>query len=422
MAADNGRAGAEEIRLLAVTHDLGYGGSQLYLFELLRQVVGAAPEFSCWVLSPRDGPLRPALEELGIQVHVTSGFPVQTVETYEGKMLELVAWARPHRFNVALINSMLAFPGADLGSRLKLPILWAIHESLELPFLWAELYPPSWLDPYVRSRAEEGLAEASALIFEADATRAQYEPHTQPERLVTIPYGIDLTDIDEYRSHNTPGPLRRKLGVPSDATVVLCLGTVEPRKAQTCLAQAFSAICAEHPHAILVFVGALDGHYSTTLETYIDRLNLGARIRLLPVTPDIYDWYACADVMVSASDVESLPRSVLEAMAFEVPILAAAVFGLAELLQDGNTGFLFPPRDTAALANRLDEVLSLDDSQRRAVGLAGSQLVRENHQSQFYASAYLRLMNALIKHPEISPGLALSDRLARAGAAPSVRR
>ena len=60
---------------------------------------------------------------------------------------------------------------------------------------------------------------------------------------------------------------------------------------------------------------------------------------------DTYPWYRAADLLVSASDIESLPRSVLEAMCFRVPVLATSIFGLPELISDGETGFLFEPGD-----------------------------------------------------------------------------
>ena len=74
-----------------------------------------------------------------------------------------------------------------------------------------------------------------------------------------------------------------------------------------------------------------------------------------------------SDLLVCASDVESLPRTVLEAMAWELPVLATAVYGLPELIDDGETGWLCAPRDVDALADGLRRALTTEPQQRQEV-------------------------------------------------------
>ena len=90
-------------------------------------------------------------------------------------------------------------------------------------------------------------------------------------------------------------------------------------------------------------------------------------------------WYGLADILVCASDVESLPRTVLEAMAWETPVLATEVFGLPELIEDGETGWLCAPRDIEALADSLDRALSSSPAERARIGAAARVLVQERH-------------------------------------------
>lgn len=106
----------------------------------------------------------------------------------------------------------------------------------------------------------------------------------------------------------------------------------------------------------------------------MDATGLGDRHRLLPPTPDILEWYALADVLVSASDIKSMPRSMMEAMALGVPVLSAAVHGIPSLISDGVNGWLFAPRDMEALVEGMRRVLVLDDSARSAVGEAANSL------------------------------------------------
>ena len=197
-AAPSGIA-APPVRLLVVTHQLGLGGGQLYLTELLRRLL-VELDISCLVVSPQDGPLRAELEDLGATVHVCGDYPVASPGRYEAALLELAALARDHGANVAVVNTMGAFIGADLARRLSIPAVWAIHESYPLDEYWLAAYGPDGIDPYVKGQAVDALGEAAALVFEADATRREYEPYTDRDRLLTVPYGITVADVDRYRA------------------------------------------------------------------------------------------------------------------------------------------------------------------------------------------------------------------------------
>jgi glycosyltransferase involved in cell wall biosynthesis len=126
------------------------------------------------------------------------------------------------------------------------------------------------------------------------------------------------------------------------------------------------------------------------------------RCRIVPIDSDTYRWYRGADVLLSASDVESLPRSMLEAMCFGVPVVSASVFGVPELVTDGETGFLFEPNDLDALVGVLQLVLALEPSELRRVGDAGQHHVVEHYDSSGYAGDLLRLCQGLLESPGAS--------------------
>src|SRR5947199_10161252 len=111
-------------------------------------------------------------------------------------------------------------------------------------------------DPEVRDRAAKSLAQTAAAVFEADATRRLYEEEIGPERCLALPYGVDFAALDASRERFDIAAARRKRRVPDGAQVVLCVGTIEPRKAQVPLVQAFGLIADRHPRARLVFIGA----------------------------------------------------------------------------------------------------------------------------------------------------------------------
>ncbi len=380
-------------RLLVCTHQLCLGGASRYLLETLEALIRAGAA-SPVVLSPIGGPLRPYLEELGIPVHVSGPMPIDDPEALDGRVEEIAAWAGAQGVELAFVNtaSPLTLCGAEAARALAIPAIWAIHESFEPPVLWGNLVPE------VRRRMEQVLGEAALAIFEADATRQIYEP-LLPGRCLTVPYGLDLRAIDELRAGFDRDEARRRLSVPPDAELIICVGVIEARKAQASLAQAFDLIAERHPKARLALVGAEETADSEALARWVGSSRLAGRIELVPSTPDVQQWYGVADLLVCASRIESLPRAVLEAMAWELPVLSTAIFGLPELIDDGSTGWLCEPGDTRSLADALERVLAIDPAERRRVGVAARRLVETRHDLDAYATRVAQLFDQAVESP-----------------------
>ena len=181
-------------RVLVWTHQLNLGGAQLYLLDLLRELIGR-DAIDVVLVSAIDGSLREEFEGLGVPVHISSLIPVDDVVSHIGRVEELSAWAADWDIAVVLVNTAtaLAFPGAEVADRLGIPAIWAIHESFAPATLWGNL------DDEVRQRAENALGDAALLLFEAESTQRLYEPLAAPGRCLTLPYGLDLAPIDAVR-------------------------------------------------------------------------------------------------------------------------------------------------------------------------------------------------------------------------------
>ena len=100
----------------------------------------------------------------------------------------------------------------------------------------------------------------------------------------------------------------------------------------------------------------------------------------------------------------------LEAMCFGVPVVAASVFGVPELVTDAETGFLFEPNDLDSLVAGLHRVLSLEPSALARVGAAGRHEVIEHYDSTGYSGDLLRLCEGLLRRPGTNPQEVLSER------------
>jgi D-inositol-3-phosphate glycosyltransferase len=397
------------IRLAAFTHRLDLGGGQLYLTELLRHLLKLA-DTSCLVISASDGPLRDELEAEGATVHITD-FPFSSPEAYEGRLLELAHLVAATDCNVSIVNTAVAGIGADLAIRLGIPGIWAIHESFAPDEHWLTPHYFAEVSPYVSDCLRRALTESSVVVFEAEATRQLYLPRARdPERFLLVPYGVPTDVIDEFRRTTDRADTRTAKGIAPDATVLLCVGTFETRKAQAALVMAFAQIANTFPEAVLVLIGAIRSSYSDAVRGLVVELGLESRIRVEPVVDDVFEWYLCADVFVLGSDVESMPRTLLEAMAFEKPILSTRAFGIAELIEDGRTGLLVEPRDLLALEDGLSRVLSMPIAERANLGVAAGKAVRARHDSANYAATYHKLLCGLVADATAVPADLVLDR------------
>lgn len=386
-----GNRDSGQLRLFVVAHHLGFGGAQHYLLELLKHLL-ADPTTSCVLVSPGDGPLRPVLEALGAEIHFCGSVPGHDLNLYEAAVVELALLAAHFRCNAAVVNCLDSGIGGDVCDRMGIPAVWAVHEHLD-PEEWFHIWQENGTHPVVKERLLRAFAATAAPVFVCDATRELYEPYGNPSRMLTIRYGIDLGAVDRYREVHHRDLLRQTEGIALDATVLVSLATVETRKAQAATVLAMAELASLHQDLALVFVGDSPSPYSEALRQLIDEAGLGDRIRLIPLNGDPYRWLTLADAFVLASDLESLPRSIIEAMAFGLPVVASKVGGVREIVVDGETGLLCEPRDVQSLTMALHRLLRLPAPRRRTMGEAGRRQVM----SQYGVDGYVRDIEALLR-------------------------
>jgi glycosyltransferase involved in cell wall biosynthesis len=391
----------DELKVLAFSHRLTVGGAQRYLAEQLLRL-SRSKGTTCAVVASDDGPWRSQLEEGGIEVFVGSEFPMSGRESYEAKIDELTEWASAHSFDVVFASTFDAYLGVDLATRLGLPSVWAIHESFDLATWWAT-HQRDDPDPYVRSRSLHALRSTNALLFAADATKPFYSDYADPQRMLTAPYGLELSKIDRFMGARDRSKIRRRLGLDDETTLIVCLAVIEPRKGQAVLARAWAQICDQHPNAHLALVGEIDSPYCEGLRRYVESTGLSERCTIVPATMDPYQWHHAADVYVLASEVESSPIAVLETMAFETLAVSSDVFGVPELIMHGEEGFLFRPNDVVDLASTLNRVLRLGLEERRRIAEAGARRVRERHDPDHYHRMLATALRQLAADPEARP-------------------
>jgi len=200
------------------------------------------------------------------------------------------------------------------------------------------------------------------------------------ERIATVPCGVDL---DEFAPGDR-GAARRELGLDDSEFIVLQLGRMVPRKGVDNVIRALARL-RERSAARLVIVGgdaapAAGRLRSEEMQRLVDLAGgCGIADRVIFAghrqRSELAAYYAACDVFVTTPWYEPFGITPLEAMASARPVIGSDVGGIRFSVVDGVTGFLVPPRDPAALAERLDQ-LRAEPRLARAMGRAGARRVR----------------------------------------------
>lgn len=191
-----------------------------------------------------------------------------------------------------------------------------------------------------------------------------------PDRLVTLPLGLDLRgflDVERAR-----GALRRELGVGPATPLVGIIARLVPIKRHEDFLLAAGLVAERISEARMVVVG--DGERRVELEALAQNAGLGERVRFLGWRRDLERVYADLDVVVLTSANEGSPVSLIEAMAAGRAVVATRVGGVPDLVDDGVSGMLVPPRSPRAVADAVVALLA-DGERRRHLGEAGRKRV-----------------------------------------------
>jgi glycosyltransferase involved in cell wall biosynthesis len=170
---------------------------------------------------------------------------------------------------------------------------------------------------------------------------------------VTLIYnGVDLT---RYSEPDICGTLHEEFPIPTDAPIVGVVARLEPEKGHPTLIEAWPAVLDAVPRAHLLIVG--EGSTRAALEAQVAALGIRESVTFTGRRDDVPAVTAALDVAVLPSYREAQGLSILEAMALSRPVVASAVGGIPEMIEDGLTGLLVPPREPAPLAAAIVRLL-----------------------------------------------------------------
>jgi glycosyltransferase involved in cell wall biosynthesis len=183
-----------------------------------------------------------------------------------------------------------------------------------------------------------------------------------------------------------------ELGVPPAVPVVGNVAALTGHKDQATLVEAMALLRPRRPEVRLVIVG--EGELRGALEAQVRERGLADRVVFAGFRRDLDRLLPAFSVFCLSSRLEGLGTSLLDAMAFGLPVVATAAGGIPEAVEDGVTGRVVPPRDPGALAGALAEVLA-DEERRRALGAAGRRRFLERFTAERMVDETLRVLEEL---------------------------
>jgi len=219
--------------------------------------------------------------------------------------------------------------------------------------------------------------------------------------------GKDLS-LPEGAIHVIPNPISPALlqqaltqpRVEPDKPIVLYTGRIEVNKGSMELLQSVDQVASDFPDVEFVMAGGRHNSIDErSLENALGKNGTRKHVRMLGHVPwqELTDHYRRASVFVMPSYYETFGISVIEAMAFGLPVVAANVGGLPEVVEDGVTGILVPPKDSEALGEALVRLLRDPDLSAR-MGRAGRERVRSEFTVDKIVSQTLNVYQSVIRN------------------------
>jgi glycosyltransferase involved in cell wall biosynthesis len=338
------RAGqsATRRRIFFLLDSLNVGGTETQAVELATRLDAERYDVTLGCLRAR-GPL---LEKLaGTAVSVREFYPQGGMDSIQGiyQLLRLAIFLRRGGYKIFhahdLYANLLGVPAAVLA---RVPVI--ISSQRDLAHL--DLYKTRrrvWLRR-LQNLSSAVLANSGAV---RDAVLA--ENHFAPQKIRVIYNGVDLDKFSHgSRDRDWLMPGRQH---ENAKWIVLVGNMLSDVKGHPWLIAAASAITREFPETRFVLVG--DGDKRKDFERQVAELGLDRHFLFLGRRDDVPRILACCDIGVLPSKAEGLPNAVLEYLAAGLPTVATRVGGNAEILQEGKTGLLVPPEDSAAVAEAL---------------------------------------------------------------------
>jgi glycosyltransferase involved in cell wall biosynthesis len=363
-----------------------FGGSDFALWELVRHLPG--DRYVPLVILRSGDPMAARYRNAGIPVVEFPLIPpsrsvftpqfwkfMANVPYVVPQMVRLLRRESP---DLVHVNTLFNLQGAVSASLAGVPLVWHVRE----------LMPES-----VGYRVLVRLAVRLADRLVANSSAAA-QPLSKAGGAPTVV--LDAVDLQRFQTLHDKAKLRQKLGLPQERMLVISMGRIEPWKGQHLLVDAAALVRRRVPQVQFLILGQPAQNkpeYMKSLERRCRELRLDDTVRFIGFRHDIELWLQAADVFVlPTATIEPFGRVVPEAMAAALPVVVPKAGGPLEIVEEGITGFFYPPADVEAMAEVLVRVLH-NPEESLAVGMRA----REHALRRFSVERVVNEMQAVFE-------------------------
>lgn len=387
----------------------GYGGMERHVLELARHITRANVHVTIVTMPPtRDE----QWQEPGIDLKIVRA-PRVPVRGIADRVLNYPRWSQAAARVAAAVPADLVHVQGAGG--------YGYAQLLERGVARAPMIVnPQGMEEFKTTRAKRAAytplhaaaryaAKYANALIAADALTVEDIPRylqVSPERVVLIPNGIDVDAARNWVSIDVQRLLVQRLQLTQRQPLLLSVGRLEGNKGFDVMLEALARIRAFLPSKWLwLLVG--EGPERATLQERIRKFQFRDHVRLLGNVDDItlHNLYELATLFVHPTLFEGSSLVTLEAMCHARPLVGTLVGGIPDKIVRGQNGYLVPPGDVQALADKI--LLALRDQNRlRAMGDFSYQIARERFDWRVVLAQTLALYQAVLPAPAVRPQFA----------------
>lgn len=373
-----------------------HAGAEMYgadkvLLELIKGL--DSKEFEAQVILPNDGVLVEALRQVGAKVSVLD-YPIlrrkyfnpkgiaDYIRSYNFYAKQIALYAREHSIDMVHNNTAAVLEGIYLKRKLKLPLIWHVHEII---------VKPKAISDFINMLMGR-YADKIVTVSQAVANHIKQSPFIKDSQVEVIYNGVDNAVYYPMDASS----IREKFDIAQDALVIGMIGRVNAIKGQNDFIEAVEPLLEKNEQAVAFLAGGVFPGEEWRLEELDKRIASSSvvsqihRIDYYDKTSELYNMF---DIFVLPSiKPDSLPTVVLEAMACSKPVVGYNNGGIAEMVVDDKSGCLVKPNRPQELSNAIS--LLLDSSEKREkFGRVGYQRQKE----LFSLESYIKNFSELYK-------------------------
>ena len=372
----------KRIKILYLITDLNVGGAEMVLWRILGGL--NRQDFEPIVVSIiTPGLIGKEIEKLGIKIFNLKAKQKLSLFPFF-RLIRIIIKEQPKILNSFLFHADIS--GRIAGRICGVPIIISSIRSENFSKVREKILGIT-----------KKLCNVVIAVSETCAKKAIKNKIVLSHQIRVIANGVDAEKF-KNKNESIRQKIRQEINIDPGAKLMISVGSLREAKGYSYLIKAINILREEHSNVFFVILG--EGEKRGELEKEIKDYKLEKNIFLLGQKNNIADYLAASDYFVLPSLWEGMPNTLLEAMASGMVCIATAVSGVTEIIDDGENGFLVTPGDEKALAQKIENVLSLPRRRKLKIEEAAIQKIMKKFSIDKMVNQYQELYREQIKKLE----------------------